>query len=158
MLVSIRAKFRTIRDAESAFKSVNSQMTTDHIDMVTNRNIKEHAEKENFQEVRKGTTKAALIGAMVGLMFGILFVFQFNVGGAEISSLLASVLFSLAGAVAGIVFSTAIYYISREKEPSISENDLKREEAMLIITLKDQALGKLRKILRSSNVEKIYRA
>lgn len=157
MLVSVRAKFRTIRDAELALNSVKSKMTTDHIDMVTKRNIKALAEKENGTEVRRGTTKSALIGAMVGLMFGILFVFQFNVDGAEIYSLLASILFTLAGAVAGVVFSTAIYFISSEKDSSISENDLEREEAMLIITLKDQALGKLRRILKTYNVKKIYR-
>lgn len=157
MLVSVRAKFRSIREAESALKSVNSEMDTDHIDMITNQNIKKHAEKENGRELKKGTITSATIGAMVGLIIGSIFVSQFNVDGAEITSWTPSVLFTIAGAIAGVVFSTALYYISKEKEASISENDLTSNEAMLVITLKDQALGKLRRILKAYNVEKIYR-
>ena len=105
----------------------------------------------------RGSLKAALMGAIVGLIMAVGFVFTFSVTGAQISSVLATAMFMLVGAATGIVFSTALYFISREKSPTISRNDLDHNEAMIIITLKDKALGRLRRILTSYNVEKIYR-
>lgn len=157
MLVSVRAKFRSIRDAEKAYKEVKSQVTSTKVDLLTNRNIKEHVKKEREGKLMWGTIKSALMGAIVGLIFGVGFVYLFSVNGQEISTVLASSVFIAVGAAAGVVVSTAVYYISREKNLSISENDLKYNEAMIIITLKDKALGRLRRVLTSYNVEKIYR-
>ena len=157
MLVSIRAKFRTIRDAELAFNEVKSKIKSEKVDLLTNRNIEEHVKEQREGKLMWGTIKSALMGAIVGLIVGVGFTYLFSVNGQEISTFLASSVFIMVGAAAGVVFSTAIYYISREKNLSVSENDLKYNEAMIIVTLKDKALSGLRRVLTSHNVEKIYR-
>lgn len=159
MLVSIRAKFKNRLDAESAYAEVKKRLSSDKLDLITSRRgLRRRVRKGYESNWMWGTIKSALMGALVGLIFGVAFTFLFEVNGQDISTFMGTAVFLFVGAAAGVVFSTAIYFISHESDPELSKDDLKKDEAMLVVTLKDKAIGNLRKILTAYNVERIYRS
>lgn len=158
MKVGLRAIFREYDKAESAKTEIDKKYDVFNIDLLTRKNIDEFVNERREESFAMGALKAAGAGAFIGLVLGFIVTFLIKGSLFEVGFLLPLLVFVIGGTFAGIVYSTAIFFISKEKWATISKNDLTSgDDAILLIRTKRKFMKDIEQYLNSHGAEKVHR-
>lgn len=158
MTVSLRAIFREQARAEAARTEINKNFEVVKMNLLTRDNIEEFANDKRGDSYGSGAGKAAGYGAALGLILGLIFAFSYAGSDSEMGYLLPLVIFVIGGTFAGIVFSTAIFFIGKEKWATVSQEDLSSgDDAILLIRTKKKFMKKIEKYLNTHGAEIVHR-
>lgn len=155
MNINIRAKFKNESMAKEAIEEVRKSIQLNNFKLISTNTIREYIKEYYDTRLKNGLVLSTSIGSVVGALFGLSmhYVLINSLPQLSISSY-GAFLFLLMGLFIGIVFSLILFFVRREKVPTISIHDVKDNQAIVVFNISSNKVESLKTILDTKQVIK----